>query len=179
MKIQIAQKNKEAPPKFTGRFSEDGERLAFGSYTKMWLKKFMKANPDMPFEIVPLLPESVKQRGFFEGAVIPLWAFLDKNDYRNSNVLKKYHEYSKLEFNPEIVIIGGQPRKVGGSTKRKLNEGFLEKIIGYLEDNYGIDSSKVLSPQLYKKFRDEIYPSDTAMKYDTFIDYMIDIKILT
>ena len=94
-------------------------------------------------------------------------------------MLKKYHEYSKLEFNPEIVIIGGQPRKVGGSTKRKLNEGFLEKIIGYLEDNYGIDSSKVLSPQLYKKFRDEIYPSDTAMKYDTFIDYMIDIKILT
>ena len=78
MKIQIAQKNKEAPPKFTGRFSEDGERLAFGSYTKMWLKKFMKANPDMPFEIVPLLPESVKQRGFLRGQLFLYGLFWTK-----------------------------------------------------------------------------------------------------
>lgn len=177
MKIKITEKKRETPPDFNGMFSEDGG-LSFGTYTRIHLKKFAKENPKMPFKLVPLLPESIDQRGFFEGGVIPLWVFLDKKDYKSSKIIKQYHEFSKQEFNSEIVVIGGKPRKVAQSTKNKLNQGFLERIIGYLEDNYGIDSTKVLNPATYKHYKEKIYPNDTTMKYDTFIDYMIDIKLL-
>lgn len=177
MREKNTDKKFEGLTKFNGRFSEDGG-LSFGEYYRRKLKECAKHNPGMPFELKCLLPESSKQRGFFEGAVIPLWVYLDGNDYKSSKVIEHYRDYSKREFNADILVISKKPIKVAGSTKGKLNQGFLERVIGNLEDNYGIDSSVVLNPATYKYYKDEIYPLDTAMKYDTFIDYMRDIKLI-
>ena len=75
-----------------------------------------------------------------------------------------------------IIVVHGEPHKVAKSTKGMLNKGYLERVIDHLVENYGIDPAMVLNPELYKKFRDEIYPMTS--KYDTFIDYMVDLKLL-
>lgn len=168
-------KAKEKPQKFVGRFSTEGNGLNFSDRTKWYLKKFIKENPNLPFELKTLLPESNTQRGFFEGGVLPLWVFLDNKDYKDSRIIKQYHEYSKQEFNSEIVVINGKPRKVACSTKNKLNQGFLERVIGYLEDNYGIDSSKVLDPKKYKHWHDAIFPYGGP---ETYIDYLVSVNVL-
>lgn len=64
--------------------------------------------------------ESNKQRRYYHGAVIPLWAFLNGQDHRDGQVLADLHEAAKLEFNATTVIVGswagcrarsaGQPR---------------------------------------------------------------------
>ena len=75
--------------------------------------------------------ESSKQRGFLEGAVIPLWIYLDGNDYKDTIKQKQYHEYMKEEFNPEMVKISGKMVKVGASTKGQLSGeyGIVNKVI--------------------------------------------------
>lgn len=175
MKIKHGKK-REAPPKFQGRFSEDGEKLAFGSYTKMWLKEFMKKNPDMPFEINPLLPESKEQRGFFEGAICPLVAFYQEGmDHRDWKDVRKVRDWLKIEFNGELVAIGGKSHRIALTTKNRLNQGFLERVEGYIQDNYA-PPTEALNPKKYKHWRDTIFPIGGA---DNYIDYLADIKILT
>lgn len=175
MKIKIADKPKEAPPKFIGRFSEDG-RLAFGSYTKMWLQEFMKKNPNMPFELKPLFPESNKQRKFFEGAICPLLAFYQEGmNHRNSKDVRKVREWLKLEFNGEMIEIGGKAHKIACSTQNKLNTGFLERVEGYIQDNYA-PPAEALNPKKYKHWRDVVFPCGGA---DNYIDYLLDMKIMS
>lgn len=133
--------------------------------------KFLKENPSMRFEIQPIMPESKKQRKFYHGAVIPLWVYLDcKNQ-----ILEAYHEIAKIEFNGEIVATKRGHIRIGKSTKGDLNKGFLERVIENLVENYGIDQAVCLNPQLYKHFMDTIYMDG---KYDTFIDYLKDLKYI-
>lgn len=139
-------------------------------------KNFIKKNEGMRLEISPLMPESKKQRGFYHGAVLKLWAYLDGKDYMDSLVIKQIHEIAKLEFNAEIFILNKKEYRVGKTTKQELNDGFLEKVIDYIGENYGVDTSKVLDPKLYKKFRDTIY--SFTNKYDSFIDYMVALNML-
>lgn len=173
MKIGIT-KEKEIPQKFRGRFRADGG-LEFGSYTKSNLKRFIKENPNMPFELKPILPESKEQRGFFEGAICPLLAYYQEGmDYRNSKDVKKVREWLKLEFNGEMIAIGGKVHKIAKSTTRELNRGFLERVQGYIEDNYA-PPEQALNPQKYKHWRDTIYSHGVA---DTYLEYLISLKIL-
>lgn len=161
--------------KFKALATADGG-LEFSDYERAKFKKFLKENHGTRLTIEPMLPESRNQRAFYHGAVIVLWAYLDGKDYRDSVVLEQMHEIAKREFNGEVVIVHGTPHKVSKSTKGLLNKGYLERVIDYLVESYGIDQGAVLNPEIYKKFRDEIYPFTS--KYDTFIDYMKDIKLL-
>lgn len=175
MKLKATNKPREIPSKFTGRFSMDGERLAFGNYVKLDLKRFMKDNPNMPFELKPLLPESNKQRKFFEGAICPLLAFYQEGlDHRNSKDVEKVRNWLKIEFNGEIVQIGGKVHKIALSTKNRLNQGFLERVEGYIYDNYA-PPVEALNPEKYKHWRDTVYPYGGA---DNYIDYLVELNIL-
>lgn len=174
MKIKTETIKKEAPPKFTGRFRSDGG-LEFGDYTKMHLKNFIKENPNMPFELKPLLPESIKQRRFFEGAICPLIAFYQEGmDHRNWKDCERVRNWLKIEFNGELVELGGKVHKVAQSTKNKLNQGFLERVEGYIEDNYA-PPKEALDPKKYKYWREVIYPHGGV---DNYIDYLVELKIL-
>ncbi len=146
-------------------------------YQRATWRDTIKKNADrrIRIKIDPVVPESRKQRAFYHGAILPLWAYLDGNDYKSSSLLESYHEVAKREFNPMALMIGGKKKIVGKTTKGDLNSGFLERIVEYLEENYGIDPGKVLDTELYKKFRDRI---NIMNDYDTFIDYLREIKIL-
>lgn len=163
---------------FKGRFRKDKDgkvAFDFGLYTKVKLKEFMKKNPGMPFELKPLLPESHKLRNFFEGAVCPLLTFYQEGmDHRNSTDVQNVREWLKTEFNAKKIEIGGRIHKIAQSTKRKLMAGFLERVLGYLEDNYA-PPPEALNPAMYKDWRDRIYPFGGA---DTYIEHLQDLKIL-
>lgn len=160
---------------FKGRFSSTGT-LTFGAYTRNKLKDFIKANPNLPFEIVPLTPESRKQRAYFEGAICPLVAYYQENlDFRNPENVRKVREFLKIEFNGEFITLGGKSVKIAQSTKRKLNQGFLERVIGWIEDNYA-PPAEALNPESYKYWRDHVYPMGGP---ETYIEYLIEKNILT
>ena len=166
---------REAPPKFIGRFGADGG-LDFGEYTKANLKDFIRKNPGMPFQLLPLTPESKDQRSFFEGAVVPLVTFYQEGlDHHNTKDRDKVREWLKIEMNGEIVIIGNKAHKVGQSTKNKLNRGFLERCIGYLEENYA-PPPEALDPKKYQDWHDRIFPSGKGP--DNYIDYLVELNIL-
>lgn len=159
---------------FKGRFTKEGG-LGFGAYEKAHLKEFILKNPNMPFEIVPLLPESKKQRGFFEGAVVPLVAFYqERMDHRNHKDRREVREWLKVEFNGDLVAIGGKTHRIAKSTKRELNKGFLERVIEYLEDNYA-PPKEALDTKKYEDWRDRIFPHGGP---DNYIDYLVEIGIL-
>lgn len=124
--------------------------------------------------LIILLPESRKQRKFYHGAVLTLYAYLNGLDYRDNEVLDFLHEELKREFNGEDIILDGKRKRMGRSTRGHLKE-YLDRVIDYLEEQYGIDRGIVLNPELYKKFRDEIYGEG---EFDTFIDYMKSLKLL-
>lgn len=168
-------KAKEKPQKFVGRFSTDGNGLNFSDYTKWNLKKFIKENPNMPFEIKPIFAESSSQRGWFEGALVPLVTFYQEGmDYRNSKDHKKVRGWLKIEFNGELIEVGGKVHKVAQSTSQKLNLGFLERITDWLIENYAppIES---LDPGKYKHWKDTVFPYGGP---ETYIGYLLERKIL-
>ena len=121
------------------------------------------------------MPESIKQRGFFEACLCPLVTFYQEGmDFHNSDDVQKVREWLKLEFNSQMVEIKGKVHRIAQSTKKKLNQGMLEKIVGYLEDNYA-PPIEALDPEFYKDWRDRIYPYGGP---DNIIDYLISLEIL-
>lgn len=174
MRSTTTKKDREYPSSFRGRFGINGG-LEFGSYIKASLKNFMKDNPNMAFELKPLVPESKHQRGYFEGGVCALMTYFQEGmDYRNYKDINKVREWFKIEFNGDYVEIGGKSHKVAKSTKGELNLGFLERVIGYMEDNYGLNP-EALNPERYKKWRDTIHPFGGP---DNYIDYLRDIRLI-
>ena len=79
------------------------------------------------------------------------------------------------EFNGEIIYRSGKEEKIGKSTKSQLNEGYLERVIEFLEEQYAIDRTKVLNPEMYKDFMDRIYGEGN---YETYIDYLKELNLL-
>jgi hypothetical protein len=139
------------------------------------LREDVKRNDKAWYLIERYTPESRRQRGFYHGAVLTLWLYLNGMDYRDNSLKRWLHECAKNEFNGEIVKLDGKLVKRGKSTKGLLNKGFIEKVIEHLEEQYGIDRTKVLNPEHYKYFRDVIYPSG---EYETYIDYLLALKLL-
>jgi len=175
MKVKLTNKQRETPPEFKGRFNSQGTGLDFGAYTRMYLKDFMKKNPDMPFELVPIISESVSQRGFFEGAICPLVAFYQEGmSHRNSKDVKKVREWLKIEFNGEMIQLGGKTHKVALSTKNKLNTGFLERVEDWIISNYA-PPDEIFDTKKYKHWKDAVYPYGGA---DNYIDYLKSLNIL-
>lgn len=119
--------------------------------------------------------ESLKQRGFFEGAVVPMVVYLDGRDHTDTEECRKTREALKLEFNAEFTMLNGVSKKVAGSTKGKLNAGFVERVIDWMEDQYGIDRTVVLNPKDYKHWRDAIFSFGGP---ETYIDYLVEKSLL-
>lgn len=174
MKFPTDKKKAEKPIKFIGRFRTDGG-LEFNSFTKIHLKKFIMENPNMPFELKPMFPESSRQRAFFEGAICPLITFYQENmDHRDSNDIRKIREWLKIEFNGEIITVGSKTHKVAQSTSQRLNLGFLERVIDWLIENY-VPPMEALDPNAYKLWKDTIFPYGGPENY---IDYLLELKLI-
>lgn len=125
--------------------------------------------------IEEVTPESRNLRRFYHGAIIPLWAHLDGKDYQDSAVLAEFHEVAKNEFNPKMIVVSGKAYKVGRSSKGKDLQPFVERVIDFLTEQYGIDPMEVLNPETYKDWNDRIYPYGGP---DTFIGYLLSVKKL-
>jgi hypothetical protein len=160
---------------FKGRFSNDGLGLIFSDFFKRKLKEYIKENPNAPFTLTPVYPESGKMRGYFEGGICPLMTFYQEGmDHRNANDVRQVREWLKLEFNGEIVSIRGKTHRVAQSTKYKLNSGFLERVIDYMTENYA-PPDEVLDTKKYLYWKDVIYPHGGP---DNYIDYLTELNIL-
>lgn len=154
----------------------DKGALSLGTeYNRARFKQDLKDNDGARYRIERISPESREQRGFYHGAVLPLWAFLDGNDWRDHNTLEHYHHEAKKEFNGDFIVRAGKKEKFGKSTKGVLNKGYLERVIDFLEEQYAIDRALVLNPESYKQWRDELYGTGET---DSFIEYMVEIGLL-
>ncbi len=160
---------------FKGRFTKDGKGFIFSDFFRQKLKFYMRQNPNQPFELNPILAESKKQRGWFEAGLCPLVAFYHEGlDHHDPKDVKKAREWLKIEFNSEIVALFGKAHKVAKSTKNELNSGFLERVVGYLVENFA-PPDQVLDPKSYKHWHDAVFPYGGP---DNYIDYLLEIKIL-
>lgn len=158
---------------FLFRATADGG-MDFGDYNKARLKVFLKENPGKLMVIQPKYVESNRQRRFFEGAIIPLIAFYQDNmDHRNSDDLAKVREWLKMEFNADYATIAGKAHKIVKSTKGVLNEGLIETILVWMEDQ-GM-KVELLNPEMFKHWQDTVYPYGGP---DNYIDYLVEIKRL-
>jgi hypothetical protein len=176
MKIKVEKNKRETPRAFKGYFKEDGG-LEFGAYTKSDLMRFIKENPRMPFELKPLLPESNEQRGFFEGGICSLVAYYQEGmDYRNYKDREKVREWLKIEFNGDLIAIGGKSHRIAKSTKNQLNLGFLERVEDWLVEQYN-PPMYFFDTNNYKRWHDELLPLGET-KTETYIDYLKEINIL-
>ena len=74
-----------------------------------------------------------------------------------------------MEFCPEIVVIGGKTHKVPGSTKNKLQQFLMEKVLDWMTEN-GY-KTEFLDPKAYKHWRDTIRSFGGPVD---FIDYLVE-----
>lgn len=140
-------------------------------YNRLRLKQDLRQHTGSRYKIERVTPESNKQRRFFEGAVLPLIAYYQEGmHYENSSDLEKVREWLKIEFNGEMVVIKGKAIKVGGSTKGKLNTGFLERVIDWAESQ-GYQT-ELLNPAEYKHWHAAIFPFGGP---DNYIDYLLEL----
>ncbi len=155
--------------------SKNGKLEMQSEYTRENFKKFLLKHDGARIEFVPVLPESSKQRKFFEGAIIPLVTFYQENlDHRNGEDLYKVREWIKQEFNSEMVVVGGKTKVVPKSTKNVLRDGFLQRVVDWLTENYS-PPHEALSPEKYRDWRDRVFPFGGPENY---IDYLCEVKIL-
>lgn len=157
---------------FQGKYKDGG--FDFGDNRERVLKH-AKFNVGQRFILSDFVPESSLQRRFFHGAVLAMIAYYQEGmDHHNANDLEKVFAWVKDEFNPEMVIVGGQAKKIGGSTKGKLEKGHLvEKVIDWMnEQGY---KTELLVPADYKYWRDVIRSTGGPINY---IDYLVEIKKL-
>lgn len=151
-------------------------RLNMNEYTKKAFTDFIRENEGMRVEINPLLPESQKMRGYFEGAVVPFITFhQERMNHRDHKDLHKVREWLKTEFNGDVVVLGGKTHRVTKSTKNLL-KGFLERVLDWMvEQGY---QTELLNPEDYKRWRDEIFPSGEITDPDNYIDFLVSINKL-
>lgn len=143
--------------------------------TAMFLE-FVRENPRVPWRLTPILPESKKQRGFFEGAIVSLVAYYQEGrDHHNHQDLEDVREWLKMEFNGAFVELGGKVHRVAKTTKgRDQLQPFLERVLAWVMENYE-PPPEALNPAEYKKWRDTIFPYGGP---DNYIDYLRDISVL-
>lgn len=144
-------------------------KLDFGSdFNRSRFMDFLSKNIGIRFKIDPFTPESRAQRGWFEGALIPFLTYFQENmDWRDTDDRAKVCHVIKTEFNGVWATVGDKRGKVPKSTKGELNRGLIERIMDWAgEQGYPIE---VLDPNIYKDWRDRIYPQGGAA---TFIEYL-------
>lgn len=146
--------------------------LNMGSdYNRANFRKWLQNHDGARVEFHLVLPESRKLRGYFEGAIVPLFCFYQEGmNHLNQGDLEKCREWLKIEYNGEIVVIKGKAHKMSKSTKGRELAPFVERVLdGLGEQGYPVD---VLIPDEYKKWRDTIFPYGGPENY---IDYLLSI----
>lgn len=162
-------------PEFHAQINNKGDGFEFPPRGREKFLEYAGKNKGRRVIIKSLLPESRYQRKFYHGAVLALWAYLDGKDYTDDEIIDDYHEIGKMEFNAKIVKTKTGTKKIGGSTRGKLNEGYLERVIENLEKEYGVDRELCLNPKDYKYFKDKIFMEG---KYNEYLDYLKDLNRL-
>lgn len=155
-------------------FGTQEGNLDFGYYGKENLRRYTLENPGVRFRITPILPESGKLRGYFEGCLVPLiTVYQDGLDHRRSEDCDKVRE--KAEFNSEFVNIAGRSVRVGKSTKgREVLKHVVEKTQECLIDNYA-PPVEAMDSESWKRWRSSVAPFGGP---DHFIDYLVELSIL-
>lgn len=150
-------------------------KLDFGSdRANIDWQKFKDAHEGELMEIKPYFPESKKQRGWFEGAMVrTLTYFHEELDYRKSSDCKIMHEWLKQEFNGEAVTVNGKTHIRGKSSKGLLNKEFGERVLNYyIDQGYPIEA---INHERYKDWKNRLSITE---KWNSYIDYLVDLKIL-
>ncbi len=149
----------------------------FGDFNRRKLVQYIRENPDSLFSLEPVLPESKKQRKYFESALVSMFVFYNGGDYHDPRVLKEAREDLKKEFCPEMGTnwITGSVEKRAKSTKgRKALNEMTEKVYEYLVDNYAVPE-RALDPKTYKNWRDIELTNGAPINY---LDYLLALKII-
>jgi hypothetical protein len=148
----------------------DGDGLNLGERNTALFLAFVRKNPRVPWKLTPVLPESAKQRRWFEGGVVPLVAYYAENlDHRNPDDLRQVREWLKAEFNSEYVVVASKSHLVPKSTKgRDALQPFLERVVAWLVENYQ-PPQEALDPASFKVWQDTVFPSGGP---DNYIDYL-------
>lgn len=158
---------------FICRADKDG-KLNFSDYNRLRFKEWLKTNHGRLLVVKPKQIESKKQRGWFEAGLIPFITFYQENlDYRRAEDLESVRNWLKIEFNSDFLEIGGKLHKIAKSTSGELSEGLIERILAWAEEQ-GYQT-EVLDPNIYKNWRDKIYPYGGP---ENFIDYLLEVKLL-
>lgn len=160
---------------FWAQSSPEGKFSLGTEYNAQRFKEFLRKNPNIRFKIEPFIPESRKQRGFFEGGVVKLITYYQEGlDYHDSNDCRKVRQWILNEFNGEFITIGDKVSKVAKSSKGELSRGLLENIIDWAsEQGY---QTELLVPEDYKYWRDVVFSSGNGP--DNYIDYLLELKKL-
>jgi hypothetical protein len=154
----------------------NGEKIVWGEYNSAHIRKHLKENTGMTYELKPRLPESKKQRAFYHGAIIPMIAYYQEGlDHHNHSHLETVHDWLKIELNGEIVPIDGKSHRVAQTTKGRLNNGFLEEVTAWM-DEQGYPT-ELLDPEKYK-YWNEVLMVNGDVK-DNYIDYLESLGKLT
>ena len=123
------------------------------------------------FELTPRIRASKNQRGFLEGAVIPLYAkWQYQIDPRDTAKRKTARDLFKLDFNFEIVKSKtGEPQKVPLSLRKKQAE-VLDRYTSWANEN----GAPIPSEKLYKMWRDE-YSMD--LLFQDYYDWLDKLEL--
>lgn len=139
---------------------------------RLWCEQ----NEGARLDIVPQVEENRKQRGYFEGGLLPLITYYQEGlSHRNRDDVAKVREWLKIEFNSDFVSVDGVVHKVARSTKGKeVLQAFMDRVQAWVVDNYA-PPIEAMDTKAYKRWRDEVRPFGGP---DNFIDYLRERKIL-
>lgn len=155
---------------------EDG-RISLGSpLNRDRVGKWCRENPGARIELRPILPESGKQRRYFEGAIVPLVCYFQEGmDHHDGEDLARVREWLKLEFNGEIIELRGKAHRIAKSTKGAALKAFVERVLDWVVEQYA-PPMEALETAKWKRWRDEVYPIPGSA--DTYIDYLVELGLL-
>jgi len=153
-----------------------GQSLNLGQRNTAMFLDYIKKNPDAPWKLEALITESKRQRGFFEGALVPLVAFYQEGmDHRNQEDLRRVREWLKIEFTSEGVMLGGKLQRVAKSSKGSYALRLLvERTVEWLQENYQ-PPVEALNGESFKHWRDTVFPYGGPGNY---IDYLVEVGTL-
>lgn len=149
-----------------------------GEFNYKRVIQYVRENPNALFQLAPVLPESRKQRRYFEGCLVALFVFYNGGDYHDSKVLADAREDLKNEFWSELRMnyITGKLEKKAKSTKgSKALNAVTEKVLEYLIENYA-PPVESFDPVKYKYWRDVVLMNGGPENY---LDYLLSVGIIT
>ncbi len=113
--------------------------------------------------------ESRKQRGYYFGACLTVWAYLNDLDWKDKEVIDGLHEIAKKEWNRGVMIVDDVAQVFGKSSRNGNLQPLIDGVIQHLEDEYGIKRQDCLDPEDYLYWKDVIFPSGDC---DWYIQYL-------